>query len=160
MKSSQEADNEIKNILINNKIKDLKKFLEKRDCLNKSNQIMSYLFHTIQSAGILTTTIAAGYNMKELIWIGVGLNMLASLINVFEKTNDSISKKVLKDIYSIKNGTYVDEGMVIDIEANPREQKDKENDKEKENEQHETNKKENGKIENTIYTLTNPLLEK
>ena len=107
-------DLEIKNILNDNILGDLRKFISKRSCLNDTNIILIYLFHLIQSAGILTTTIAAGYNIKELIWVGVGLNITASLINIYEKTNSSISKKILKDIISIKNGTYVDEGMMIE----------------------------------------------
>lgn len=54
--------------------------------------------------------------MKEIIWLGVGLNILASLINVFEKTNNGISKKLMKDIQAIKEGTFVDESEVIEIE--------------------------------------------
>ena len=50
--------------------------------------------------------------MKILIWVGVGFNILASLINVFEKTNNSISKHLLKDIQAIKDGTFVDEGSI------------------------------------------------
>ena len=107
-------DLEIQQILNENILGDLKKFISKRGCLNDANIILIYLFHLIQSAGILTTTIAAGYNIKELIWVGVGLNITASLINIYEKTNSSISKKILKDIISIKNGSYVDEGMMIE----------------------------------------------
>ena len=118
-KTSQEIDVEINTILNNNKIEDLKKFLEKRNCLNNTNQILNYLFHVIQSAGVLTTTIAAGYNIKELVWVGVGMNILASLINIFEKTNDSISKRMFKNIQAIKNGTYIDEGMLIDADSKP-----------------------------------------
>lgn len=73
-----------------------------------------YLFHITQSAGILVTTIAAGYDRKEIIWVGVGLNILAGLITVFEKTNNGISKNLLKDIEAIKNGSFVDEGMMVD----------------------------------------------
>jgi len=122
--TNEDVENEIRNIFNQNKISDLKKFLNKRSCLNKTNHVLVYLFHIIQSAGVLTTTIAAGYNMKELVWIGVGMNILASLINVFEKTNDTMSKRILKDIQAIKTGTYVDEGTIIDIDT-------KSNDKEK-----------------------------
>lgn len=79
--------------------------------------VLIYLFHIVQSAGILTTTIAAGYDMKSLVWIGVGLNILASLINVFEKTNNSISKALLKDIQAIKDGTFLDEGTTVEIQS-------------------------------------------
>jgi len=116
-RTDEEIESEIRNIFNENKINDLKKFINKRACLNTTNQILTYLFHIIQSAGVLTTTIAAGYNMKELVWIGVGMNILASLINIFEKTNDSMSKRLLKDIKSIKSGTYVDEGTIIDVDS-------------------------------------------
>ncbi len=85
-----------------------------------------YLFHIIQSAGILTTTIAAGYDMKSLVWAGVGLNILASLINVFEKTNNSISKRLMADIQAIKDGSFVDEGTVVEIQAKESQQGNKE----------------------------------
>ena len=124
MKSSQESDEEIKQIFIDNKTKDLKKFLGKRACLNTSNQVLTYLFHIIQAAGILTTTVAAGYDIKELVWVGAGLNLIATVIIVFEKTNDNISKKLLKDIYAIKNGTYVDEGMVIEVDPDTKHQEE------------------------------------
>ena len=130
-KTDQEIDIEIRNIFNQNKIHDLKKFIEKRNCLNNTNQILIYMFHVIQSAGVLTTTIAAGYDMKELVWVGVGLNILASLINIFEKTNDSISKRLFKDIHAIKNDTYVDEGMMVDIENKPPEEQRPPHDSEK-----------------------------
>ena len=47
---------------------DLKRFLEKRQCLNVANSYLIYLFHFIQSAGILTTSIAAASDDKKLIW--------------------------------------------------------------------------------------------
>jgi hypothetical protein len=102
----------IKNLFEQNKLEDLKAFMDKGKCLNQWNLALVYLFHIIQSAGILTTTIAAGYDMKILVWVGVGFNILASLINVFEKTNNSISKNLLKDINLIKDGTFVDEGSI------------------------------------------------
>ena len=89
--------------------------MQKRKCLNEWNMVLIYLFHVVQSAGILTTTIAAGYDMKVLVWVGVGFNILASLINVFEKTNNGISKHLLKHINAIKDGTYVDEGTMVEM---------------------------------------------
>ena len=75
-----------------------------------------YIFHTIQSAGILTTTIATGYDIKYMIWIGVGLNILASLINIFENINNTMSKKLLKSIEAISNNNYLDEDTIVNIE--------------------------------------------
>ena len=116
--NEKEIDIEIGKIFSNNKLKDLKRFLNKREYLNKCNSYMVYLFYITQSAGLLTTTIATGYNMKELIWLGIGLNVISSLINIFEKTNNSISLKLLKDINKIRDNTYIDEGLEIDPDEN------------------------------------------
>ena len=72
---------EIQTIFDNNKINDLNRFLAKRQCLNTTNSYLIYLFHLVQASGILTTSIAAGTNNTQLIWIGVGLNICATLIN-------------------------------------------------------------------------------
>jgi len=105
---------EIQTIFDNNKVQDLNRFLKKRQCLNITNSYLIYLFHLVQSAGILTTSIAAGSNNMELVWIGIGLNIFATLINVYEKTNNSISSKLLNDIKLIKDNHYVDEGELIE----------------------------------------------
>ena len=105
---------EIQAIFNNNKINDLNRFLNKRQCLNTTNTYLIYLFHLLQAAGILTTSIAAGSENTELVWIGVGLNIFATLINVYEKTNNSISSKLLSDIKLIKDNHYVDEGEFVD----------------------------------------------
>ena len=105
---------EIQTIFDTNKLNDLNRFLSKRQCLNTTNSYLIYLFHLVQASGILTTSIAAGTNNTELVWIGVGLNIFATLINVYEKTNNSISSKLLSDIKLIKDNHYVDEGEFID----------------------------------------------
>jgi hypothetical protein len=115
---------EIQSILNKDKLEDLKQFISRRKSLNFWNIGLVYLFHAVQAAGILTTTIAAGYDSKEIIWVGVGLNILASLINVIEKTNSSISKHLLKDIEAIKDGTYVDESEVVEIPEKKENNKD------------------------------------
>ena len=107
---------QIQEIFEKNKLDDLNRFLKKRQCLNNSNSFMIYLFHIVQSAGILTTTIATGYSMTQLIWVGVGLNVVASLINCLEQVNNSMSNKLMKDIDMIKNDTYVDEGILVEPE--------------------------------------------
>jgi len=115
MSTVPNVNTEIQAIFEVNKLNDLKAFMNKRKCLNEWNMVLIYLFHIVQSAGILTTTIAAGYDMKLLVWVGVGFNILASLINVFEKTNNGISKHLLKDINAIKDGTYVDEDTMVEM---------------------------------------------
>ena len=126
MNHKKEVSLQIQTIFDNNELEDLKTFLHKRQCLNRCNTGLVYFFHIVQSAGILTTTIAAGYDQKYLIWVGIGLNILASLINVFEQTNNSISKKLLNDIKAIKAGNYVDEGIVVEPEANDKNKQTKE----------------------------------
>ncbi len=107
------VNEEIRIIFEQNKIDDLKRFMKKRQRLNSVNTLLIYAFHIFQSAGILTTTIATGYNIRELIWVGVGLNVVSTLMNVFEKINTSISTKLMKDITSIREDKYVDEGTIV-----------------------------------------------
>ena len=110
------VDEEIQKIFNQNRLADLKKFLNRRQHLNRSNMIFEYAFHVVQTSGILITTVAAGYNAKFLVWIGAGISALASLIKVFESSNNVMLKKLLADIKLIREGTYVDEGLLIDEE--------------------------------------------
>jgi hypothetical protein len=111
---------QIKVIMDENTLDDLKSLMARRHSLNRCNVCLIYVFHFVQSAGILTTTIATGYSLTYLIWVGVGLNVLASLLNVYEKTNGNLLKTYLKDIDAIKAGTFTDEGAVEKpIEAAP-----------------------------------------
>jgi hypothetical protein len=116
MTTKQEIALEISNIFDANQLADLKRFLSKRQCLNFSNTILIYIFHVVQTSGILLTTIAAGYDIKALVWVGAGVNALASLIKIFETTNNSILKKLMVDIKKIRDGTYVDEGVMVEGE--------------------------------------------
>lgn len=105
---------QIENIFDNNQLSDLKRFMAKRQCLNYTNNILIYIFHLVQTSGILITTIAAGYNMKELVWVGAGVSAVASLIKIFETTNNSMLKKLMGDIKAIRSGNYVDEGALVE----------------------------------------------
>jgi hypothetical protein len=107
-------DAEIDKIFNENRLEDLRKFLLRRKCLNVTNMGFDYAFHVVQTAGIIITTIAAGYNEKFLVWVGAGISALASLIKVFESSNNAMLKKLLNDIKSIREGTYVDEGSLVD----------------------------------------------
>lgn len=107
---------EIELILHKNVVDDLQRFINKRSCLNNCNIFLTYIFHLLQTCGMITTTISASYNYKELLWIGIGLNALASLISVYEKINQSISDKMLENIKSIKAGEYLDESNQINTD--------------------------------------------
>ncbi len=103
----------IQQILDENKINDLMRFIEKRQCLNNANLYLNYIFHLLQSAGILTTAVASGYSLSYLIWVGLGLNVVATLIHIYEQTNNNISKRLLTNIEAIKNGNYTDEDILV-----------------------------------------------
>lgn len=103
----------IQTILDNNKINDLERFIDKRQCLNTANLYLNYIFHLLQSAGILTTAIASGYSLAYLVWVGIGLNVVATLIHIYEQTNNNISKRLLSNIEAIKNGSYIDEDVLV-----------------------------------------------
>ena len=109
---------QIKIIFDQIELDDLKRDIKEIRCLNSCNWYLMYLFHFIQLAGILITTIGTAKNFDLLIWFGIGLNILASLINIYEKLNNNILKKLLIDIDKIKKGVYSVESQLIDIENN------------------------------------------
>jgi len=109
-------NSEIDAILQKNSIDDLKKFIERRACLNNCNVLLIYIFHLLQTCGIITTTLSASYDYKPLLWIGVGFNAVASLISIYEKTNETISNKILENIKQIKAGEYIDESNQINTD--------------------------------------------
>lgn len=113
-----EIDEEIDRIFKDNKINDLKRFIKKKERLNNWNYYMMYLFYITQSAGILTTSIATSNNYTNYIWVGIGLNMLASLLRSYEEYNNNIIKKLHTEINDIKNGTYIDENVIVDTKNN------------------------------------------
>ncbi len=119
---------QINEIFENNKITDLKRFIKKRQTLNSCNICLSYMYYLVQSVGILTTTIGTGYDIKELIWAGIGVNVLASLIHSYEQINNNISIKLLKNIENIKKNNYIDEDVLIDLSENENNNKKNKND--------------------------------
>ena len=104
---------EIQEVLNKNIMSDLIRFLDKRHCLNTVNMYMNYIFHFIQTAGVLTTAIAQSYG-SNMVWLGVILNSLATLIHVYEHSNNKILEHMMQNIKKIKNGTYLDESPLID----------------------------------------------
>jgi hypothetical protein len=115
----------IKKIFDDNKINDLHRFIEKRQSINSCNVKLRYLYYTFHYSSILVTTVAVSFqtsnfeqihiiNMVDMIWIGIALNILSTMVNAFEKMNKAVSKKMLADIYKIKSGEYVDETEVMD----------------------------------------------
>lgn len=108
---------QIQTILNTYQLEELQHLLSKRKYLNRCNIFLIYVFHLIQSGGILTTTIATGYNYLYLIWVGIGLNILASLLNIYEKNNTNIIKKISTNIEDISKGKFVQESVIEDVTA-------------------------------------------
>ncbi len=109
-------DSEIQALLNANTMSDLKRFIKQRQSLNAVNVYLKYFFHLIQTAGLLTTAVAQSYGWTNIVWAGIGLNSVASLIHIYEQTNNSISKHMMESITKIKNGIYIDEDILIDTE--------------------------------------------
>ena len=109
-------DSEIQALLNANTMSDLKRFIKQRQNLNAVNVYLKYFFHLIQTAGLLTTAVAQSYGWSNIVWAGIGLNSFATLIHIYEQTNNSISKHMLESIAKIKNGIYIDEDILIDTE--------------------------------------------
>jgi len=105
---------QIEDIFKKNEVQDLQNFLKRLDSLNQWNSALSYIFHASQSAGILVTTISAGYNNTNLIWLGVTLNAMASLLHIYEKNNNEIIIKLSEEIKAIKDGNYVNQRVLVD----------------------------------------------
>ncbi len=116
MDQTQNQNKFIQQILEKNKLKDLETFLDRRHWLNRCNSGMVYLFYIVQSLGILASSYSASTNNKDFLWVGIGLNMFASLIQVYEKINNDQMKKIYIDIQSIQKGTYLDESPFVDLE--------------------------------------------
>jgi len=110
---------QIQTLLDDHQLDELKNFISRRSCLNKCNLFLIYFFHLVQSAGILTTTVATGYNLPYLIWLGIGLNILASLLNIYEKNNANILKKLEEEIKDIREGKPVEEATIEDVAEAP-----------------------------------------
>jgi hypothetical protein len=116
--STQQAQlTAIQKVLENNKLEDLQAFLKRRHCLNRCNSTMIYLFHIIQSLGILASSYSASTNDTRFLWTGIGLNMLASVIQIYEKINNDQMKKIYMDIQSIQKGTYLDESPFVELDG-------------------------------------------
>lgn len=114
---TQNTNVQIQDLFDKNELNDLKDFFKRKDFLNNWNVYLSYIFHALQSSGILVTTISAGYGTTSLIWVGVSLNAAATLIHVFEKNNNEIITKLTDDIKRIKDGTYVDQSQLVDDDS-------------------------------------------
>jgi hypothetical protein len=114
--NTNNISNQIQSLFDQNRLNDLQKFLTRRRSLNTFNAFLTYFFYLVQSIGIMITMIGSSYGNPTYIWVGVGFNIGASLINVYEKINNNILKKMLTNIQLIKDNNYVDESIISDME--------------------------------------------
>jgi hypothetical protein len=108
------VNTKIRLIFNERKIADLQRFLKRREYLNYCNIPLVYLFHLFQTSGIFLTALSTQFSWPHLIYLGISFNFLATLINTYEQINNSISEKTLADIINIRDGTYVDEGIIVE----------------------------------------------
>jgi len=120
--SEYTQSNSIQQVIENNKLEDLQTFIKRRHFLNRCNTGMVYLFHIVQSLGILASSYSASTNDTNFLWAGIGLNMFASVIQIYEKINNDQMKKIYMDIQSIQNGTYLDESPFVELELSSKQQ--------------------------------------
>lgn len=104
---------EIQTIIDTNKVNDLRFFLRKRHQLNTLNMYMMYLFHFFQSVGIVASSVGTSTNTINYVWIGIALNTVASLFQIYEKLNTTQLDILLENIKRIQGGTYIDENAWV-----------------------------------------------
>lgn len=99
----------INNMINKNKIADLRRFFSKRQTLNVSNQWFGYLFYILQTASVFSTSLGQSYTNPYLIWSGIGLTSIGTLIHAIINSNTKINNNLMKNIKDITQGTYIDE---------------------------------------------------
>ena len=102
----------INNMINKNKVEDLKRFMNKRQNLNISNQWFGYLFYLFQTASVFSTSLGQSYTNPYLIWTGIGLTSFGTLIHAIINSNTKINNNLMKNIKDIKGGSYIDESNI------------------------------------------------
>jgi signal transduction histidine kinase len=115
MKHKRSFSLQIQTIFEGNVINDLKKNFKKRECLNVTNMYLVYIFHIIQTSGVFLSSYGTAKKNITFVWLGISCNMVATLINVFERTNYGMLKKLAQELQLIKSGNYLDETELIDV---------------------------------------------
>ena len=102
----------INNMINKNKVEDLRRFINKRQNLNISNQWFGYFFYLLQTASVFSTSLGQSYTNPYLVWTGIGLTSFGTLIHAIINSNTKINNNLMKNIKEIKGGTYVDESNI------------------------------------------------
>lgn len=107
--TDEETRIKINNIINKNKVDDLLRFINKRQNLNCSNQLFGYLFYIIQTISIFSTSLGQYNDNAYLIWSGIGLTSIGTLVHAIINSNTKINNSLMNNITHIKNGNYIDE---------------------------------------------------
>ena len=94
----------IEGILSKHMKEDMDKFLKSRQCLNNVDGWLICMFHLLQTAGILMTSYAVAHDSTILVWIGVILNSLASIMQIYINMHDASLKQIMSDLKLIEEG--------------------------------------------------------
>jgi hypothetical protein len=96
----------------------LHKFIKNIEDLNYWNSYSIYVYHLIQSSGLIISSYGTSEKNTTILWTGIGLNMLASIIHIYEKINNGKIKKLKEEIKQIKNRTFESQQSLINIDDN------------------------------------------
>lgn len=104
---------EIHKLINENAINDLKSSYKKRDCLNKSNEILHYISNAVKYIGFLLIALGNSIENVYLQWIGLGLSLFGDLLNEYKRNHVSMLKTLLADITNIQKGNYIDSENIL-----------------------------------------------
>ncbi len=107
--TDEETAIKINNIINKNKVDDLIRFMNKRQNINCGNQVLGYLFYLIQTISVFSTSLGQYNENVYLIWTGIGLTSVGTLIHAIINSNNKINSSLMANIRSIHSGDYVDE---------------------------------------------------
>jgi hypothetical protein len=107
----------VNELLEANALKDTKRILSWRSCLNRLNVVVAYqstLFHT---AATFLTAFGQWMHSSTITWIGIGANTFGVLLDVYKHMNEAMLKTLLEDLKKIRDGDYLDEeNLLIGVE--------------------------------------------
>ncbi len=114
--TDQETAIKINNIINKNKVDDLIRFVSKRQNINCSNQFLGYLFYIIQTISVFSTSLGQYNENVYLIWSGIGLTSVGTLIHAIINSNNKINTSLMANIKAIHSGDYIDETAIDGLE--------------------------------------------
>lgn len=102
----------INNIINQNKVDDLVRFMRKRQNINGSNQFLGYLFYLIQTLSVFGNSLGQYTANDYLIWSSIGLTGIGTLVHAIINSNNKINSSLMSNIKAIHSGDYIDEVQI------------------------------------------------